>query len=545
MNQQSESADLLGGYKPIDLKFYLTPIREEYEILFRSYFSVEPNKKFLSRLAKVYEEGRWKILVQLMSLSSAKALEGLQSKIKKHNSKTDPEQKKSDLNWLQKWRDLSTKLDKLMNQVKVENSLAFTFIEGSLVKALKEGHWVLLDEINLANAETLECLSGLLEGATGSLSLLERGDKELIKRHPDFIIFACMNPATDVGKKELPLGLRNRFTEFFVDELTEPSDLLSLVATYLEDLNQPVEKLNAIVKLYLNIRKESLQTLCDGTGHKPHFSLRTLCRALTVAVTNPCGNKLRSLYEGFCLSFLTQLDEKSYPIVKGLIGKAILKDAKVEKSVFRNPIPKPSEDCIEFEKYWIVQGDLDPAPPENYILTAMVRRNLRDLARIVSIGTMPVLLQGDTSVGKTSLISYLAKASGHTCLRINNHEHTDLQEYVGSYVADSTGKLVFKEGILVEAMRKGHWIILDELNLAPSDVLEALNRVLDDNHELFIPETQTVVKAHRKFKLFATQNPPGLYGGRKVLSRAFRNRFVELHFDEIPTEELQVNLGIK
>jgi len=32
--------------------------------------------------------------------------------------------------------------------------------------------------------------------------------------------------------------------------------------------------------------------------------------------------------------------------------------------------------------------------------------------------------------------------------------------------------------VLVTAMRQGHWIILDELNLAPSDVLEALNRVL-------------------------------------------------------------------
>lgn len=71
-------------------------------------------------------------------------------------------------------------------------------------------------------------------------------------------------------------------------------------------------------------------------------------------------------------------------------------------------------------------------------------------------------------------------------------------------------------GVLIDAMRKGYWIILDELNLAPTDVLEALNRLLDDNRELFVAETQEVIKAHPRFKLFATQNPPGLYGGRKV-----------------------------
>ena len=78
-------------------------------------------------------------------------------------------------------------------------------------------------------------------------------------------------------------------------------------------------------------------------------------------------------------------------------------------------------------------------------------------------------------------------------------------------------------------MRLGYWIILDELNLAPSDVLEALNRVLDDNRELFVPETQTLIKAHPSFRIFATQNPSGsTYGGRKFLSRAFRNRSVEI-----------------
>lgn len=29
-------------------------------------------------------------------------------------------------------------------------------------------------------------------------------------RHPSFRLFACMNPATDVGKKDLTPGVRNR-----------------------------------------------------------------------------------------------------------------------------------------------------------------------------------------------------------------------------------------------------------------------------------------------------------------------------------------------
>ena len=49
------------------------------------------------------------------------------------------------------------------------------WFQGTLVKALKCGDWVLLDEINLAAAETLQCLAGLLESTDGSLVLTDRG----------------------------------------------------------------------------------------------------------------------------------------------------------------------------------------------------------------------------------------------------------------------------------------------------------------------------------------------------------------------------------
>ena len=267
-----------------------------------------------------------------------------------------------------------------------------------------------------------------------------------------------------------------------------------------------------------------------------------------VSALNLCGTVARSLYEGFCLSFLTQLDRSSHPLVENLVVKHII-GKRNTGSVLRQALPQPrpfwagQSAFIQVEGYWVPQGDLEPSEPASYIVTDSVKRNLKDLVRVVALGRLPALLPGETSVGKTSLIGYLAQLTGNKCVRVNNHEHTDLQEYVGSYTADESGKLVFREGVLVDAMRRGYWLILDELNLAPSEVLEALNRLLDDNRELFIAETQETVRAHPRFLLFATQNPPGgQYGGRKLLSRAFRNRFVELHFDEIPADELETIL---
>uniref|UniRef100_A0A8D2KWR3 Midasin n=1 Tax=Varanus komodoensis TaxID=61221 RepID=A0A8D2KWR3_VARKO len=531
MNQQSDTADLLGGYKPVDNKLIWMPLRESFEELFAQTFSRKQNQTFLGHIQTCYRQKRWHDLLKLMQHV--------------HKSAITKETKETASGSLlkEKWDELGIRLNHAQQQMKMtENSLLFAFVEGTLAQAVKKGEWILLDEINLAASETLECLSGLLEGLSGSLVLLDRGDTEPLIRHPNFRLFACMNPATDVGKRNLPPGIRNRFTELYVEELQNEGDLQILIMDYLKGLNVSKNIVQGIINFYLSVRNECETKLVDGTGHRPHYSLRTLCRALRFASCNPCNNIQRSLYEGFCLGFLTQLDRHSYPVVQKLICRYILSGNM--KNILKQPLPEPKGGrMIKVEGYWISVGDKEPTVDEAYVLTPSVKLNLRDIVRVVSAGTYPVLIQGDTSIGKTSLIRWLASASGNHCVRINNHEHTDIQEYIGCYTSDVSGKLIFKEGVLIDAMRKGYWIILDELNLAPTDVLEALNRLLDDNRELFITETQETVKAHPRFMLFATQNPPGLYGGRKVLSRAFRNRFVELHFDELPSSELETILN--
>ena len=540
MSQQSDGADLLGGFRPVDVAVLAEPAMELFERLFFQDFAKSKdgqsqNTKVMDTARKFFGKQKWQHLL----VAFTRVLTLIENRFEKQSAKsfkgpkTPPHRRAA---WAS-FRQLVSKFSMQLRQA--EKSFAFSFVEGVLVKALRRGDWVLLDEINLASSETLECLNGILESPTGSVVLTERGDLEPVARDPNFRLFGCMNPATDVGKRDLPPGIRNRFTELYVGELTDSEDLGIVVKKYLDLIGAcPAGFDVKLVQLYQEVRRLAAErVLRDGNNSSPHYSLRTLCRALMHAQSvEPQWGPVWAVFEGCCASFLTQLDRISHALVESTCRKILLPPGA--KHLPR----KAPTDKVDVFSHWLSIGTLQPVVPAEYIMTASVKENLKNLVRVTSSKRFPVLLQGPTSCGKTSMIEYLAKFTGHKFVRINNHEHTDIQEYLGSYVADDTGRLKFKEGALVEAARNGYWIVLDELNLAPTDVLEALNRLLDDNRELFLHETQTVVKPHPEFMLFATQNPPGSYGGRKVLSRAFRNRFVELHFEDIPANELKTIL---
>ncbi|VVB16038.1 unnamed protein product [Arabis nemorensis] len=407
-------------------------------------------------------------------------------------------------------------MEKIRQQI-CSGGMVFAFVEGTFVTVLREGHWVLLDEVNLAPPEILGRLIGVLEGVRGSLCLAERGDVMGIPRHSNFRLFACMNPATDAGKRDLPFSFRSRFTEYAVDDDLCDDDLEIFARRFLGGRGSDSKLVGNIVSFYKEAKRLSEECLQYGAK-------RSLYRALEYAIiAEGIGGFQKALYDGFSMFFLSLLDASS---------------AKIMNPIILQRISRESSRGQPLQRYL---GELKGSSDEfvgKYVKTKSVIEHLDHLAHAIFIKKYPVLLQGPTSSGKTSLVKYLAAISGNKFVRINNHEQTDLQEYLGSYMTDSSGKLIFHEGALVKAVRDGHWIVLDELNLAPSDVLEALNRLLDDNRELFVPELQKTISAHPNFMLFATQNPPALYGGRKILSRAFRNRFVEIHVDEIPEDEL-------
>jgi midasin len=571
LSQQSEVGDLLGGFKPVNVRSLAIPLKDEFDELFAATgISATKNQKYIDQLGKCVAKSQWskaskswreapkmfdKIISELRKREQTNGRPVAEQPTKRRKTES---RLQSLLHLKPRWERFSESLNQFDVQLSAgPKGFAFTFVEGNIVKAARNGEWVLLDEINLASPDTLESIADLLHsgpGSTPSILLSETGEIERVKAHPNFRIFGAMNPATDVGKRDLPMGLRSRFTEIYVESPDRNrDDLLAVVKAYLKGTSSSHDKAALdVTSLYLDTKRiADDKRIVDGANQVPHFSLRTLTRVLSyVTEIAPSYGLRRALYEGFAMGFLTLLDRESEKLIMPLINHHLLESHSNPQALL-SQTPRHPDDGKQYvrfmnkkkdRQYWMLQGMEMPEEQPHYIITPFVERNMLNLVRATSTRRFPVLVQGPTSSGKTSMIEYLAKFSGNKFVRINNHEHTDLQEYLGTYVSGTDGQLRFQEGLLVQALRQGHWIVLDELNLAPTDVLEALNRLLDDNRELLIPETQEIVRPHENFMLFATQNPPGLYGGRKTLSRAFRNRFLELHFDDIPENELHTIL---
>ena len=244
------------------------------------------------------------------------------------------------------------------------------------------------------------------------------------------------------------------------------------------------------------------------------------------------------------------------------------------------------------------EGDVHELSPDSksfdhYCIDQRTADSLYHVAESVLIGE-PCLLEGETSVSKTSVIQYLAMLMNQPVVRLNLNGQTDTGELVGRYLPTSSvnelpispreltsqagllneesrqilarvedenrpltslevQRIIAREhlpqrtwswqnGAIVNAIRHGWWVILDELNLAEPQILERLNSLLELNPSLVLTERDNRIfgseshPIHPNFRIFGTMNPAE-YSGRMTLSPAYRDRWTGYRYVERPHEE--------
>jgi cobaltochelatase CobS len=153
---------------------------------------------------------------------------------------------------------------------------------------------------------------------------------------------------------------------------------------------------------------------------------------------------------------------------------------------------------------------------------------------------LPVLLIGETGVGKTQAVRYLAWKTNNGLRRVNLNGATTVDEFLGKMLINEQGTY-WVDGVLVNAMQAGDWILLDEINACLPEIAFCLHSLLDDDRMVVLMEYDgRIVRPHPDFRLFASMNPSeeGRYSGTKTLNEALLDRFpIVIRMDYLSEDE--------
>jgi MoxR-like ATPase len=125
----------------------------------------------------------------------------------------------------------------------------FVWEDGLIVKAIREGYWLILDEMNSLDADILFCLHGLMDDGFITLA----NNSEVVEAHENFRLFATMNPISYFGVKTLNQALADRFAiidigfdddvdKALIKQLAYPKEIQTSLTTLIKNIRGEYEK---------------------------------------------------------------------------------------------------------------------------------------------------------------------------------------------------------------------------------------------------------------------------------------------------------------
>ena len=170
----------------------------------------------------------------------------------------------------------------------------------------------------------------------------------------------------------------------------------------------------------------------------------------------------------------------------------------------------------------------------------------KDIKKIVSSKAFyPIFVTGLSGNGKTMNVSQACAATNRECIRVNITIETDEDDLLGGYRLQD-GQTVWQDGPVIEAMKRGALLLLDEIDLASNKIM-CLQPILEGNG-VFLKKINRFVKPSKGFNVIATANTKGQgsddgkFIGTNILNEAFLERFPITIEQAYPTNKIETKI---
>jgi len=206
------------------------------------------------------------------------------------------------------------------------------------------------------------------------------------------------------------------------------------------------------------------------------------------------------------------------------------KSAPVERTRVAPAAPAPVSDSAPstsaiMQQSLVSSESVIPAKDSDFVAWG----HFDDVTTIIKSGAFyPTFVTGLSGNGKTTMIMQACAKVNRECYRVNVTSQTDEDDLLGGFRLVN-GETVWYDGPVIQAMKNGAVLLLDEIDLGASPLM-CLQPVLEGKG-IFLKKINQFVEPAPGFQVFATANTKGkgddtgAFAHTGILNEAFLDRF--------------------